>query len=217
MVVVTARKQQYVLCGLYWGYTKTTTPELAENGFFVLDVVASVVAAEYTVCSPLGKDDQCHELAWSLDTQMHPTSIGHVVMEPKWAGRMFNCSGNISPTWCLSLSCTFYVLEWNMEAGFWQRLCARYDVRAAVLRAPLGAGRLGAAHPRLHHRRHGRRRWRAALRLRAALRRLPEDPDAEEIWPSGEPAGGGSSCCGGRRDGRRRREERGQQRWLRRS
>lgn len=48
---------QHMLCGLYWGYTKTTTPELAEDCFFVLGVIAPVVATEYTVCSPLGNDD----------------------------------------------------------------------------------------------------------------------------------------------------------------
>ncbi|RLM69811.1 uncharacterized protein C2845_PM17G00520 [Panicum miliaceum] len=114
---------QYVLCGLYWGYTKSTRPELAEDGFFVLGIVAPVAAAVYTVCSPLGKDGQCHELACSnsaseTQSQMHPTPIiGHVVIEPQWAGGMFDCGGDTdtSSAWCLSLSCTFCVFGWNME------------------------------------------------------------------------------------------------------
>ncbi|RCV36882.1 hypothetical protein SETIT_8G017000v2 [Setaria italica] len=109
---------QYVQCGLYWGYSKATRPELAEAGFFVLGVVAPVAAAVYTVCSPLGKDGQCHELAFfdsTSATQMHPTPVGHLVIEPEWAGGMFDCGGDAPSTWCLSLSCTFCVFGWNME------------------------------------------------------------------------------------------------------
>ncbi|XP_062196938.1 uncharacterized protein LOC133899918 [Phragmites australis] len=108
---------QYVLCGLYWGYTKSTRPELAEDGFFVLGVAAPVVAAVYTVCSPLGKAGKC-ELACSdatgLKTKQLPTPIGRVVVEPEWAGGMFDCTGDAA-TGCLSLSCTFCVFGWNME------------------------------------------------------------------------------------------------------
>ncbi|CAO2184748.1 unnamed protein product [Urochloa humidicola] len=109
---------QYVLCGLYWGYAKTARPELAEDVFFVLGVVAPVAAAVYTACSPLGKGDQCHELACSDSDSppTHPVSIGHtVVVEPEWAGGMFDCGGEAASTWCLSLSCTFCVFGRNME------------------------------------------------------------------------------------------------------
>ncbi|PUZ62691.1 hypothetical protein GQ55_3G006100 [Panicum hallii var. hallii] len=100
--------------------TVATRPELAEDGFFVLGIVAPVAAAVYTVCSPLGKDGQCHELACSnsaaeTQSQMHPTPIGHVVTEPEWAGGMLDCGGYTSSAWCLSLPCTFCVLGWNME------------------------------------------------------------------------------------------------------
>ncbi|CAO2192739.1 unnamed protein product [Urochloa humidicola] len=112
---------QYVLCGLYWGYTKTARPDLAEDVFFVLGVVAPVAAAMYTACSPLGKGgDQCHELACSdsdSPTTTHPIGIGHaVVVESEWAGGMFDCGGeDAASTWCLSLSCTFCVFGRNME------------------------------------------------------------------------------------------------------
>ncbi|KAL6597512.1 hypothetical protein ACP70R_046952 [Stipagrostis hirtigluma subsp. patula] len=108
---------QYVLCGLYWGYTRSTRPELAEDGFFVLGVVAPVVAVVYTVCSPLGKSDHC-ELACP-DAARSPTQtpMEHVavVVEPEWAGGMLDCGGDAASTWCLSLSCTFCVFGWNME------------------------------------------------------------------------------------------------------
>ncbi|XP_039833121.1 uncharacterized protein LOC120700503 [Panicum virgatum] len=114
---------QYVLCGFYWGYTKTTRPELGEDGFLVLGVVAPVAAAVYTMCSPLGKDG--HELGCSnsvskTQSQMQPTSSGHghvVVIEPEWAGGMFDFGGgDTSSAWCLSLPCTFFcVFGWNLE------------------------------------------------------------------------------------------------------
>ncbi|RCV36575.1 hypothetical protein SETIT_7G329100v2 [Setaria italica] len=112
---------QYVQCGLYWGYSKAIRPELAEAGFFVLGVVAPVAAAVYTVCSPLGKDGQCHELSFydaavGSDTKQRiPPAGEHVVVEPEWAGGMFDCGGDAPSTWCLSLSCTFCVFGWNME------------------------------------------------------------------------------------------------------
>jgi Cys-rich protein (TIGR01571 family) len=111
---------QYAQCGLYWGYTEATRPELAEAGFFALGVAAPVAAAVYTVCSPLGKDGQHHELSFHDDTEQStpPAAAGeHVVVEPEWAGGMFDCGGggDAPSTWCLSLSCTFCVLGWNTE------------------------------------------------------------------------------------------------------
>ncbi|XP_052135573.1 uncharacterized protein LOC127754139 [Oryza glaberrima] len=106
---------QYVLCGLYWGYTKKTRPELVENGFFVLGVVAPVVAVVYTVCSPLGKDNY-GELACpnAFDSVSQHKCTGHAVVEPEWAGGMFDCGGDAT-AWWLSLSCTFCAFGWNME------------------------------------------------------------------------------------------------------
>ncbi|XP_015699058.2 uncharacterized protein LOC107305529 [Oryza brachyantha] len=106
---------QYVLCGLYWGYTKKTRPELLENGFFALGVVAPVVAVVYTVCSPLGKNNLC-DLACpeAGSVTQHLTDTGNAVVEPEWAGGMFDCGGDATAG-CLSLSCTFCVFGWNME------------------------------------------------------------------------------------------------------
>ena len=83
---------QYVLCGLYWGYTRRTRPELAEDSFFVLGVAAPVAAAVYTVCNPLGKASSPCKLACSgvmvSDTKQRLSPVGHVVVEPEWAGGM---------------------------------------------------------------------------------------------------------------------------------
>ncbi|KAL6640580.1 hypothetical protein ACP70R_021703 [Stipagrostis hirtigluma subsp. patula] len=76
---------QYVLCGLYWGYTRSTRPELDEDGFFVLGVVAPVAAVVYTVCSPLGKSDQCELACPDAARSATQTPIEHVavVVEPE--------------------------------------------------------------------------------------------------------------------------------------
>lgn len=105
---------QYVLCWLYWGYIKKTRPELVENGFFVLGVAAPVVAVVYTVCSPLGKDLQCDLACSDAGMVTQRLTTGHVVIEPEWAGGMFDCGGDAAAGW-LSVFCTFCVFGWNME------------------------------------------------------------------------------------------------------
>ncbi|XP_066353942.1 uncharacterized protein [Miscanthus floridulus] len=142
---------QYVLCGLYWGYTRTTRPELAEDSFFVLGIVAPVAAAVYTVCSPLGKGDRCHELACSEQalsaaTKMNPTSSGHVVVEPEWAGGMLDCGGEAAATGCLSLSCTFCVFGWNMERLGFGNACVHAVTFALLCFAPLWVFGVSALH-----------------------------------------------------------------------
>nr|CAB3490702.1 unnamed protein product [Digitaria exilis] len=111
---------QYVTCGLYWGFTVTSRPDLLADGFFVLGIVAPLAAAVYAVSSPLGKERH-HDLYSLSETtkqqqeQSLSPVVGHVVVEPEWSGRgMFTCAGDAS-TWCLSLSCTFCVFGWNME------------------------------------------------------------------------------------------------------
>ncbi|CAO2192569.1 unnamed protein product [Urochloa humidicola] len=143
---------QYVLCGLYWGYTKTARPDLAEDVFFVLGVVAPVAAAMYTACSPLGKGgDQFHELACSdsdSPTTTHPIGIGHaVVVEPEWAGGMFDCGGeDAASTWCLSLSCTFCVFGRNMERLGFGNAYVHAATLALLCLAPLWVLGVSALH-----------------------------------------------------------------------
>ncbi|TVU51591.1 hypothetical protein EJB05_03029, partial [Eragrostis curvula] len=117
---------QYVLCGLYWGYTKATRPELLEDGFFVLGVAAPVAAAAYTACSPLGgKSDQAPDLflvssdATAIEEENPMMDV--VVVEPEWAGGMFDLAGDPAAA-ALSTSCTFCVFGWNAERlGFGNR------------------------------------------------------------------------------------------------
>ncbi|CAL4956836.1 unnamed protein product [Urochloa decumbens] len=142
---------QYVLCGLYWGYTKSARPDLAEDVFFALGVVAPVAAAVYTVCSPLGKGDQCHELAACSDSDSPPTQpigIGHtaVVVEPEWAGGMFDCGGDAPSTWCLSLSCTFCVFGRNMERLGFGNAYVHAATLALLCLAPLWVLGVSALH-----------------------------------------------------------------------
>ena len=146
---------QYVLCGLYWGYTRTTRPELAEDSFFVVGIVAPVAAAVYTVCSPLGKGDRCNELsettaAAAKSTQLTTTTpIGHVVIEPEWAGGMFDCSNGgeaAAATGCLSLSCTFCVFGWNMERLGLGNACVHAVTFALLCFAPIWVLGVSALH-----------------------------------------------------------------------
>ncbi|CAL4963892.1 unnamed protein product [Urochloa decumbens] len=138
---------QYVLCGLYWGYTKSARPDLAEDVFFALGVVSPVAAAVYTACSPLGKG---HELA-SSDSDSPPPQhigIGHavVVVEPDWAGGMFDCGGDAAATWCLSLSCTFCVFGRNMERLGFGNAYVHAATLALLCLAPLWVLGVSALH-----------------------------------------------------------------------
>ncbi|XP_066359972.1 uncharacterized protein [Miscanthus floridulus] len=150
---------QYVLCGLYWGYTRSTRPEILEDSFFVLGIVAPVAAAVYTVCSPLGKGDRCHELAAcsgpasaasaaaTKTTQPTTPIVGHVVVEPEWAGGMFDCGGDAAAaTGCLSLSCTFCVFGWNMERVGFGNACVHAVTFALLCFAPLWVFGVSALH-----------------------------------------------------------------------
>ncbi|KAI4991585.1 uncharacterized protein LOC123396493 [Hordeum vulgare subsp. vulgare] len=133
---------QYALCWLYWGFTERSRPELAEDGFVALGVGAPVAAAVYTVCSPLGKDPSS-DLAACSDTaslrQQCPTMASHAVavVEPEWAGGMFDCGGEAAAGCCLSLSCTFCVFGWNAERLGFGNACVHATTFALMCFAPL--------------------------------------------------------------------------------
>ncbi|XP_048529412.1 uncharacterized protein LOC125531462 [Triticum urartu] len=133
---------QYALCWLYWGFTERSRPELAEDGFFALGVGAPVAAVVYTVCSPLGKDP-CGDLAACSDAaslrQQCPTKAAHAVavVEPEWAGGMFDCGGGAAAGCCLSLSCTFCVFGWNAERLGFGNACVHATTFALLCFAPL--------------------------------------------------------------------------------
>ncbi|KAJ3684129.1 hypothetical protein LUZ61_013293 [Rhynchospora tenuis] len=107
---------QYMLCGLYWGYSRQQRPEWAENLFFILGTAAPVIAAVYTICSPLGKeyDSDSDEEA---KTERGPKSLFEnrvVVSKPGWVGGLFDCRDDPTVGF-LSCFCTFCVFGWNME------------------------------------------------------------------------------------------------------
>ncbi|KAI4991587.1 hypothetical protein ZWY2020_039973 [Hordeum vulgare] len=124
------------------GFTERSRPELAEDGFVALGVGAPVAAAVYTVCSPLGKDPSS-DLAACSDTaslrQQCPTMASHAVavVEPEWAGGMFDCGGEAAAGCCLSLSCTFCVFGWNAERLGFGNACVHATTFALMCFAPL--------------------------------------------------------------------------------
>ena len=74
-----------------WGYTKTTRPELA-----------------YTVCSPLGKDGQCHELAGSNNNSASET-VSQIV-ESSGFGEISGATPHDPSLFFPIYLCTFYNL-----------------------------------------------------------------------------------------------------------
>ncbi|BAB61263.1 unknown protein [Oryza sativa Japonica Group] len=111
---------QYVVCNLYWAYRSRSRSEFADNFFFVLGVVAPVVAGAYTVYSPLGRDtddDASGEEAKQQQQHMIEAELPGtrtVVVDPVWAGGLLDC-GEDPAACCLSSLCTFCVFGWNME------------------------------------------------------------------------------------------------------
>ncbi|KAF3327415.1 hypothetical protein FCM35_KLT07533 [Carex littledalei] len=114
---------QYMLCGLYWGYSREQRPEWAENMFFILGTAVPVIAAVYTICSPLGKeyeldtDEESKNGDASNNTDrvsksLFPNRV--IVSKPEWVGGLFNC-GDDPTVGFLSCFCTFCVFGWNME------------------------------------------------------------------------------------------------------
>ncbi|PKA67242.1 Cell number regulator 5 [Apostasia shenzhenica] len=90
---------QYTLCGLYWGYTRTTRPEWAENLAIVIGIVSPVIAGFYIVYSPLGR---------IYDEQQESQNA----QNPEWVGGLLDCTDDPTLS-CLSFFCTCYVFGWN--------------------------------------------------------------------------------------------------------
>lgn len=119
---------QYILCGIYWGYTSKQRPEFAENFFFALGIAAPVFAGLYTLYSPLGReydsdsesDEESLAKVSGIDAKqsnkvglkLYETRI--VITEPEWVGGLFDCREDITVCY-LSSFCTFCVFGWNME------------------------------------------------------------------------------------------------------
>jgi Cys-rich protein (TIGR01571 family) len=133
---------QYALCWLYWCFTRNTRPDLVEDGFTALGVAAPIFAVVYTMCSPLGSDTSGDLDAPSVTAQC-PSTLAHadavVVVEPEWAGGMFDCDGSEAAAagCCLSLSCTFCVFGWNAERLGFGNACVHAATFALLCLAPL--------------------------------------------------------------------------------
>ncbi|KAJ0975533.1 hypothetical protein J5N97_017498 [Dioscorea zingiberensis] len=114
---------QYVLCGLYWGYSSETRPEILEDLFFALGILAPVVAGVYTVYSPLGReyDSESDEDSFKdAEDAKKPNKLRRrfskrvLVSRPEWVGGLFELRDDMTVGY-LSFFCTFCVFGWNME------------------------------------------------------------------------------------------------------
>lgn len=111
---------QYALCGLYWGYTRKTRAEWAENLSIGIGIAAPVLAVVYTMYSPLGRTngetleeaDQEKQSEARVETGVYEERI--IITSPEWIGGAFDC-GDDTTVICLSFFCTFCVFGWNME------------------------------------------------------------------------------------------------------
>ncbi|KAG0483600.1 hypothetical protein HPP92_011684 [Vanilla planifolia] len=112
---------QYVLCGLYWGYTRTTRPDWAVNTSIAAGIVAPIAAVGYVIYSPLGRrsNEEQQTDAESQETnqeQVEPEAFQQkiVITSPEWIGGPCDCTDDTTVA-CLSFFCTFCVFGWNME------------------------------------------------------------------------------------------------------
>lgn len=116
---------QYVLCGLYWGYTRKTRPDWAENLCIGIGIAAPVIAGVYTVYSPLGRkygesqsdEESRNQAATAMPEDESALKIYNrrvVVTTPEWIGGLFDCWDDRTVC-CASFFCTFCVFGWNME------------------------------------------------------------------------------------------------------
>ncbi|KAG8054915.1 hypothetical protein GUJ93_ZPchr0001g31700 [Zizania palustris] len=108
---------QYIVCNLYWGYPRRSRSEFADNFFFVIGIVAPVIAGAYMVYSPLGRhagDVLGGETKQQYTIEADLPETRTVVGDPVWAGGLLDCGED--PAACfLSSTCTFCVFGWNME------------------------------------------------------------------------------------------------------
>ncbi|KAK8914378.1 hypothetical protein KSP39_PZI023727 [Platanthera zijinensis] len=122
MIVVTLLHitclSQYALCGLYWGFTRKTRAEWAENLSIGVGIAAPVLAVVYTMYSPLGRTDgdPPRDEAELVKQRVDPAACEEriVITSPEWIGGAFDC-GDDAAVICLSFFCTFCVFGWNAE------------------------------------------------------------------------------------------------------
>ncbi|KAI0497281.1 hypothetical protein KFK09_020504 [Dendrobium nobile] len=111
---------QYAYCGLYWGYTRSTRPDWAEDLVIAIGIAAPVTAVIYTMYSPLGRTNDepvaDSELQNQQTVQVEPEAFHEkiIITSPEWIGGLFDCRDDTTVS-CLSFFCTFCVFGWNME------------------------------------------------------------------------------------------------------
>ncbi|CAL9782428.1 unnamed protein product [Musa acuminata subsp. burmannicoides] len=112
---------QYTLCGLYWGYARKKRPEFLEDFFFALGLAAPVLAALYTLYSPLGREYSSNsdeesqvQIPKACDEQRRKHGLRAAASNPEWAGGLLDVRDNITVCY-LSFFCTCCVFGWNME------------------------------------------------------------------------------------------------------
>ncbi|XP_078436128.1 uncharacterized protein LOC144706915 [Wolffia australiana] len=93
---------QYVICGLFWVFHRSTRPDAIVNAFIGVGVFCPVVAGAYTLFGPLRS--RGGETAAPLKT----------LPERDWAGGVYEFCEDTTVGW-LSLFCTIFVFGWNME------------------------------------------------------------------------------------------------------
>lgn len=104
---------QYVLCGLYWGYSSKERPALVENLSFALGTIMPIAAGAYVVYSPLGREFES-ESGEELHDVGASGNVDGVASKPEWIGGLCDCRHDVT-VGCLSTFCTFCVFGWNME------------------------------------------------------------------------------------------------------
>lgn len=111
---------QYTLCGLYWGFTRSTRPDWAETASIAIGTAAPILAILYTIYSPLHRTNDEPPAGLELqDQQSEPVEPEVfeqriIITSPEWIGGLFDCRDDTTVT-CLSFFCTFCVFGWNME------------------------------------------------------------------------------------------------------
>ncbi|WOL18002.1 hypothetical protein Cni_G26795 [Canna indica] len=110
---------QYTSCALYWEYSRRERPEFLDDLFFGVGLAAPVIAALYTVYSPLGRDcnynsDEESQASVSEAVGGKKAQKRTAVSEPEWAGGLVDFRDDATVC-CLSFFCTCCVFGWNME------------------------------------------------------------------------------------------------------
>ncbi|CAA6661859.1 unnamed protein product [Spirodela intermedia] len=103
---------QFGLCGLYWGYSRSSRPDYAVNICFCAGIIAPIVAAVYTLYGPSGGRSRPSPTRNHRAMKLNESRI--VVTRPEWVGGLFDCWDDMTVAY-LSFFCTFCVFGWNME------------------------------------------------------------------------------------------------------